>query len=336
MQKWKRVTICAVSVVLLCALPSTAMAHPGRTDSDGGHYNRSTGEYHYHHGMEAHQHPGGVCPYAYGSGYSYPERTATTTQKPTSRPTSSYAEYYAKATDTVKASIVPVQTQTRKPSTTQHEEARSTTTNTPAPAETAPMEHKNSVWDDTVLGAVFAALLFVPFLLGGAAILWEVSKPQNFIDSTLEPFENRIKKCSEHVPSRGVVNIQPITHNEIENIYLDAIRSECMASLAMYKQIYPHGVDMDEGGLPHQRSIMALADPYIVHYNTRTKVYHTASCRYARTVAPVHVTELPRGADPCGICRPSLPDLKWFQMHKYIEFLLRIYTKHKGVTLKLE
>lgn len=28
-------------------------AHPGRTDSNGGHYDRSTGEYHYHNGESA-------------------------------------------------------------------------------------------------------------------------------------------------------------------------------------------------------------------------------------------------------------------------------------------
>lgn len=38
-------------------------AHSGRTDSNGGHYNHSTGEYHYHHGYPAHDHPNGVCPY---------------------------------------------------------------------------------------------------------------------------------------------------------------------------------------------------------------------------------------------------------------------------------
>lgn len=38
-------------------------AHPGNTDSNGGHYNHSTGEYHYHHGHSAHQHNGGRCPY---------------------------------------------------------------------------------------------------------------------------------------------------------------------------------------------------------------------------------------------------------------------------------
>ena len=38
-------------------------AHPGRTDSDGGHYDQSTGTYHYHHGYPAHQHNNDKCPY---------------------------------------------------------------------------------------------------------------------------------------------------------------------------------------------------------------------------------------------------------------------------------
>lgn len=48
-------------LALLLSLP--VLAHSGRTDSDGGHYDRSTGEYHYHHGYSAHQHEGGECPY---------------------------------------------------------------------------------------------------------------------------------------------------------------------------------------------------------------------------------------------------------------------------------
>lgn len=36
--------------------PITVFAHPGRTDSAGGHTNRSTGEYHYHHGYSEHDH----------------------------------------------------------------------------------------------------------------------------------------------------------------------------------------------------------------------------------------------------------------------------------------
>lgn len=45
-----------LAVVLSLALASVAFAHPGSTDSSGGHRDRSTGEYHYHHGYSAHQH----------------------------------------------------------------------------------------------------------------------------------------------------------------------------------------------------------------------------------------------------------------------------------------
>lgn len=52
--------ICALALLSMCA-----SAHPGDTDENGGHYDHSTGEYHYHHGYPAHQHTGGVCPYDY-------------------------------------------------------------------------------------------------------------------------------------------------------------------------------------------------------------------------------------------------------------------------------
>ena len=45
------------------ALSSFAFAHPGGTNGDGGHMDRSTGKYHYHHGYPAHDHENGVCPY---------------------------------------------------------------------------------------------------------------------------------------------------------------------------------------------------------------------------------------------------------------------------------
>lgn len=50
-------------ITLIPVISFSVYAHPGRTDSSGGHYDHSTGEYHYHHGYPAHQHPDGVCPY---------------------------------------------------------------------------------------------------------------------------------------------------------------------------------------------------------------------------------------------------------------------------------
>lgn len=61
MKKWKWIAL--VLAATLCI--GSASAHPGRTDANGGHYNHSTGEYHYHHGYPAHQHIDGVCPYDY-------------------------------------------------------------------------------------------------------------------------------------------------------------------------------------------------------------------------------------------------------------------------------
>lgn len=46
---------------MLCII--CASAHPGHTDAAGGHWDSSTGEYHYHHGYPAHQHENGICPY---------------------------------------------------------------------------------------------------------------------------------------------------------------------------------------------------------------------------------------------------------------------------------
>lgn len=56
----KRVFVLLLTLLVLF-VPSGA--HSGRTDSQGGHTDRSTGEYHFHHGYPAHQHENGVCPY---------------------------------------------------------------------------------------------------------------------------------------------------------------------------------------------------------------------------------------------------------------------------------
>lgn len=59
----RRSVILITAIVLFLLSCVSSLAHSGRTDSKGGHYDRSSGEYHYHHGYSAHQHPNGVCPY---------------------------------------------------------------------------------------------------------------------------------------------------------------------------------------------------------------------------------------------------------------------------------
>lgn len=60
----KRKLTIIIAFLLLSLTPlSVGYAHSGGTDENGGHYDHSTGEYHYHHGYPAHQHPDGKCPY---------------------------------------------------------------------------------------------------------------------------------------------------------------------------------------------------------------------------------------------------------------------------------
>lgn len=87
MNKFSKIVCVALVVIMLFAISVTCYAHKGNTDSKGGHYDSSTGAYHYHHGYPAHQHTGGVCPYDYddktssNSGYSSSSGFTSTTTK---------------------------------------------------------------------------------------------------------------------------------------------------------------------------------------------------------------------------------------------------------------
>lgn len=73
MKKVFKISLILISIVVIILGSCVAVfAHPGKTDSDGGHFDRSTGEYHYHHGYPAHQHENGTCPY---------NKKSTTTEK---------------------------------------------------------------------------------------------------------------------------------------------------------------------------------------------------------------------------------------------------------------
>ena len=68
-QMKKTITVLCCLWVLIFCLPVDTSAHSGRTDGKGGHTDKSTGDYHYHHGYSAHDHwdidgDGAIdCPY---------------------------------------------------------------------------------------------------------------------------------------------------------------------------------------------------------------------------------------------------------------------------------
>lgn len=87
----KRIICLILSVTLMLISPLSVLAHPGRTDINGGHYNDETGEYHYHHGFPAHQHVDGECPYDF---LDAADHTSSTTSTILSNGTDDYTRGY--------------------------------------------------------------------------------------------------------------------------------------------------------------------------------------------------------------------------------------------------
>lgn len=47
--------ILSIFIIFFVMILPLSYAHPGRTDANGGHYDRSTGEYHYHNGGSSYE-----------------------------------------------------------------------------------------------------------------------------------------------------------------------------------------------------------------------------------------------------------------------------------------
>lgn len=71
-------------IIITLLLPFVAFAHPGSLDANGGHYNRKTGEYHYHSGIHKYGTSSSSTTKTY---YPYtPKPTVNATQAPTTKP----------------------------------------------------------------------------------------------------------------------------------------------------------------------------------------------------------------------------------------------------------
>lgn len=145
-----------VALVLLSVFAFVAVSHSGRTDSNGGHYDRSTGSYHYHHGYPAHQHKNGVCPYGYDN-------------KTASNSSSSSGKY-------TNESVTPANNRS----------AGSTTTK--SSSKTTPMFNDPVFWIYVAFVAVGLAILSMPI------ILWFKTRKIKRLKDELDSYQHRLSQ----------------------------------------------------------------------------------------------------------------------------------------------
>lgn len=302
--KYKNSVVFIVLVFcLLCATHS--YAHPGRTDEDGGHYDRSTGEYHYHHGHPAHQHPNGVCPYKSNSQSSSTINLNSPKNEAKTSPSSKsyilpvcifvfglllfYARYMKKLEDkAIKQSIQePSQTQDKIQSLEKQLTQK----------EDELFQAKKSLHDNTVE---------LSNLRGEIASYKVALNQANYKIMNME----QTKKQLEDIINRQLseINTLNISLSSLTK-QIATIKSESISFYSMSEEEMklaagvPDGVSFDENSLPHYYVNPTVEKHFTVYISYTGKRYHRI-CGCSGAYTPMHLFTVSGTYTPCTRCVP--------------------------------
>lgn len=291
----KKFSLCIIMALLLLTVAS---AHPGRTDSHGGHYDSETGEYHYHHGYAAHQHTDldddGIpdCP------YDFDDKTGES---------SGSKSGFASGKQEYHSEIITVETEkTHQPTQINRN------------SSIAAKENEKRKIPDGVLW-------FLVFVVGPYAALFLYVSICVFIENR----RNRIKILRESMFELSRIyeteinkrnwrsyhkHHQKILAHEISdqlrNINGRALNIKLSYNPKNVPDIdsiapIPNGCFIGADALPHSRP----DDDYTV-FVTKSGVYHSRKCAYAKYGHSVNIIKVV-SSRPCFKCNPN-PDLRWY------------------------
>lgn len=288
MRTYAKRIVCLVICLLLTG-PLRAAGHSGRTDASGGHYNRSTGEYHYHHGYPAHQHTGGVCPYDFDDQTRSAPGAGSGTKKSTT---------------------------TSSPS--------STSRGTPSGAWAPKKGLSKSPWFPLaipVVGVAIAAIM-IAWVAGGARKyrrekereeLIAQQRAQQLANARLEEerrMEAEARRYERFMKQRG----------EYAGLYGWKTPTE-LAHIAGMSEDLEIGAD----NLPKEKGSDHWGDRYTFYIAPSGQTFHRKPTCNKAAPHPVHAMKL--GARrPCLNCHPVLPeDFLWYAEYKKIQDIARLY-----------
>lgn len=290
-------TVLFVSVIIL---PITAFAHKGKTDAYGGHYDRSTGEYHYHHGFDEHQHydinGDGIpdCPYDYedwtnhNSGSSEYSSTYTSLTSKTKPP-----DFFT----IVKEKEVPV--------------------------------YKVPTWVYISFGIVLIVIGILAIII--RTLRRDIEEQKKLHDSqvlALQSKNNEERKrldvlsleC-EKLENQIAVEKQKridqyriVLNKELKEKLRDDIGEDYLCSLSNA----PPGSYVDRFGMPH---CITDGNDIFLFYVSSTGKYHTIYCHHAKSCKEINALQIKNSKSkltPCFVCSPNLPDTDW--VFRYIQY----------------
>lgn len=320
----------ALFFVLSCV---NMFAHSGRTDSSGGH-NSPTG-YHYHHGYPPHQHDGGVCPYDYddrtgwnsgsssgGSKNSSSSSTSTITPNYVSMSLSSVDDYLLRQMG--EAPFISL----RNGLFIRH----------------------NSVQLAVIISGCLFLFLIISLIRRGQKTYEAENKLQKIrrqleekefflaqktkYNETLfrnnQELNQKLKDFTDRATRK--VNALQQERDDLHQVLLlgapqgeDATRDLVVRTFSgkpaeEFANI-PSDTCIGVDGLPREHGAPkgSWGKKYTVYRSASGHTYHkTSGCAGADT--PLHVLHV-GSLIPCKRCKPSLPDMQWFEDYKRIKTL---------------
>jgi len=293
-------------LLLLFSLTFPSFAHPGRTDGSGGHWNRSTGVYHYHHGYPEHQHTNGVCPYDFVDKTGQNSGTSGSSTKP-------------------------------KQPTVEKEE--------PVSSESIQKEVEPTLVDRIlkIIALVIAFLFFILpmcigilLFVGGIFVSILMWLKERFHIETKKEREQRILKEMQADIKRIVQEERQKKLRTDVLICLQQLLLREETEKAHYMAIYegkstaecsgmPPDVEIGPDSLPKERKSKNWGRKYTFYITPNGKAFH---CRYGCSSARhrIHAYSLQTSSyAPCKRCKPELPDLSWYSEYNKIQSIKARY-----------
>lgn len=285
--------------LLLFLLSSSVYSHPGRTDSYGGHHDSATGEYHYHHGYEAHQHTDldddGIpdCP------YDFDDKTGESSGSSSSSSQVSQEERTYPAAET-----------------------SNTDSNLSGKSSEPASQARASSGDDSedarhellILGASFV-VFFIIIPISADVIdrrhdrVFRLNGALSDLQKIHETHTNRERLKSFHRTDQKRLAIELFEQLSILTERAQKVRADfSLPSVPNIDEVSPLPKDcfIDEKGLPHTRGSIDRCKVYI----SPSGVYHTWRCHHAASGRPCNILNAMYGR-PCRVCKPK-QNLTWY------------------------
>ena len=294
-----------VLVILLCVVP-VSYAHPGRTDSKGGHIDHSTGEYHYHHGYPAHSHDNG-CP------YEHKDKTGSSSGSTGPKSITPIAQAKVNTVKTLRTVL-----------------------------EDSEMDRLPLY---LVICCFVLIIIYCVHANGKAKVDVERRSSRGIIAQKEQEHQQALKAMREKAENALCIEREK-ARNEIMSMQADCnvklqlarihhareIEKKCDAELKMSKLLRdkygdqyllcacgaPDGAYISQDGLPH---CLSNGQDLYEFYLSASMKYHTKECRYAANCIPINaktIKENPMMYSGCLTCVPKLPDTQWVRTYCYL------------------